>query len=72
MKAFVSAAFHGINRALAPFGVRLQRLHAPTRSFTLFFNHLKAIDFNVQTVIDVGVAFGTPGIYRSFPHAAIF
>src|SRR6266446_3257590 len=65
MKALVSAAFRWINCALAPFGVRLQRLHAPTRSFPLFFRHLKALNFDVQTVIDIGVAFGTPGIYRS-------
>ncbi|MBI3434490.1 MAG: FkbM family methyltransferase [Proteobacteria bacterium] len=72
MNALISAAFRGINHALAPFGVRLQRLDAPTRSFPIFFRHLKALDFNVQTVIDVGVAFGTPGLYRSLPHARYY
>jgi len=72
MKALISAALRGINGMLAPFGVRLQRLHAPSRSFPIFFHHLKALDFNVQTVIDVGVAFGTPGIYQSFPNARYF
>ena len=72
MKELVSTALRGVNQMLALFGVRLQRLHAPSRSFPIFFRHLKSLDFNVRTVIDVGVAFGTPGIYQSFPDARYF
>lgn len=41
----------------------------PTRSFTEYFNLLKKYGFNPGTVIDVGVADGTPEIYKSFPDA---
>ncbi len=72
MRAFISAAFQGINRALEIFGLRLLRTNAPVRSFGLFFKHLKSLGFDVRTVIDVGVAFGTPPIYQAFPRARYF
>jgi FkbM family methyltransferase len=72
MKALVSAVFHGLNRVIEPFGVRLLRTNAPTRSFSLFFKHIKSLGFDVRTVIDVGVAFGTPPIYAAFPNARYF
>lgn len=72
MKTFISAALRGVNRAIAPFGVRLMRNNAPTRSFALFFAHLRSLGFECRTVIDVGVAFGTPPIYDAFPDAKYF
>jgi FkbM family methyltransferase len=72
MKAFVSAAYRGINRVLEIFGLRLLRTNAPVRDFGLFFKHLKSLGFDIRTVIDVGVAFGTPPIYRAFPDAKYF
>jgi FkbM family methyltransferase len=72
MKAFVSAVFRCINRALAMLGLRLLRTNAPVRNFALFFKHLKSLGFEVRTVIDVGVAFGTPPIYDAFPRARYF
>src|SRR6201996_2394218 len=72
MRAFVSAAFQNINRVLEIFGLRLLRANAPVRSFGLFFNHLKSLGFDFRTVIDVGVAFGTPSIYQAFPRARYF
>jgi len=72
MKSIISAAFRGLNRGLEPLGLRMQRLHAPTRSFSAFFAHIGALDFHVKTVIDVGVAFGTQSIYDSFPKARYF
>jgi FkbM family methyltransferase len=72
MKAIVSTLFHGINNVIEPFGVRLLRTNAPTRSFSLFFKHIKSLGFDVRTVIDVGVAFGTPPIYAAFPTARYF
>jgi FkbM family methyltransferase len=72
MKTFVSAAFLGINRLLEMFGLRLLRTNAPVRNFRLFFNHLKSLGFEVKTVIDVGIAFGTSPIYDAFPQAKYF
>ena len=72
MKAFVSAGFRCINRVLEVFGLRLLRTNAPPRNFDLFFKHLKALGFEVRTVIDVGIAFGTAPIYDAFPRARYF
>lgn len=72
MKAFVSAAFRAVNRVLDLIGLRLLRTNAPVRDFRLFFKHLKSIGFDVRTVIDVGVAFGTSPIYDAFPRARYF
>lgn len=72
MKAFVSAAFQAINRVLEPIGLRLMRTNAPVRNFALFFKHLKSLGFEVKTVVDVGIAFGTSPIYDAFPRAKYF
>ena len=72
MKAFISAGFRYINNVLEIFGLRLMRTNAPVRSFGLFFKHLKSLDFDIRTVIDVGIAFGTPPIYQAFPRARYF
>ncbi len=72
MKAFVSAAFQAVNRALEPVGLRLMRTNAPVRDFRLFFKHLKSLGFDIRTVIDVGIAFGTSSIYDAFPRAKYF
>src|SRR6201994_463308 len=72
MRAFISTVFQGINHVLEIFGLRLLRTSAPVRSFGLFFKHLKSLGFDFRTVIDVGVAFGTPPIYEAFPRARYF
>src|SRR5215472_12019378 len=72
MKTFVSAVFGGINLLLEMLGLRLLRTNAPVRNFRLFFKHLKSLGFEVKTVIDVGVAFGTSSIYEAFPRAKYF
>ena len=72
MRAFISTVFQGINHVLEIFGLRLLRTNAPVRSFGLFFKHLKSLGFDFRTVIDVGVAFGTPPIYQAFPRARYF
>jgi FkbM family methyltransferase len=72
MRAFVSTVFQGINVVLEIFGLRLLRTNAPVRNFGLFFKHLKSLGFDCRTVIDVGVAFGTPPIYHAFPRARYF
>ncbi|WP_431204210.1 FkbM family methyltransferase [Bradyrhizobium betae] len=72
MRTFVSTVFRGINVVLESFGLRLMRTNAPVRSFGLFFKHLKSLGFEVRTVIDVGIAFGTESIYEAFPRAKYF
>lgn len=68
----VSVAFRLVNQALEIIGLRLLRTNAPVRNFGLFFKHLKSLGFDARTVIDVGVAFGTPAIYSAFPKAKYF
>jgi FkbM family methyltransferase len=72
MKAFVTAVFQAINDVLEIIGLRLMRTNAPVRNFGLFFKHLKSLGFEVRTVIDVGIAFGTSPIYDAFPRARYF
>src|SRR4030088_2420680 len=72
MKTVVSAVFRCVKHVLPIFGFRLLRTNAPARNFALFFKHLKSLGFEPRTVIDVGVAFGTPPIYDAFPHARYF
>ena len=48
------------------------RTNAPVRNFGLFFKHLKSLGFEVKTVIDVGIAFGTSPIYDAFPAREVF
>jgi FkbM family methyltransferase len=42
---------------------------SPTRTFTEFFDHVKAQGFVPKTVLDIGVARGTPPLYSAFPNA---
>jgi FkbM family methyltransferase len=72
MKAFLSAGFQAVNRILESVGLRLIRTNTPARTFGLFFKHLKSLGFEVKTVIDVGIAFGTSPIYDAFPRARYF
>src|SRR5260370_17284590 len=72
MKALVSAMFRAVNGVLEIIGLRLLRTNAPVRNFGLFFKHLKSLGFEVRTVIDVGIAFGTSPIYDAFPRARYF
>ena len=39
------------------------------RDGRVFFEHLNHVGFQPATIIDVGVANGTPDIYESFPDA---
>jgi len=44
----------------------------PNRNFEEFFNHLKKIGMSFNTVIDVGVAFGTYSLYEPNKGAQIY
>ena len=39
------------------------------RDMAQLLAHLKSLGFAPQTVIDVGVAYGTPPLYKAFPEA---
>ncbi len=42
------------------------------RKMTDVLAHLNAVGFRPKTIIDVGVAYGTPAIYQAFPDAYYF
>jgi FkbM family methyltransferase len=69
IRGLLSRGYAAINRVLRPLGLRLHKTHAPTRTFEDFFAHLRSLGMEFRTVIDVGVARGTPSIYRAFPRA---
>ncbi len=39
------------------------------RDFRAFITHLRSLDYAPETVLDVGVAWGTPELYEGFPTA---
>ncbi len=57
---------------LVRLGVRLVNSTRPTRNFKEFFAHLKHLGFTPQTVIDIGVAWGTPDLYEAFPASKFY
>jgi FkbM family methyltransferase len=69
MRKLLRFGFRTFNDVLRPLGFRLHKVHSPTRSFLDFFNHLRTLDHVAKTVVDIGVAHGTPAIYDAFPGA---
>jgi FkbM family methyltransferase len=57
-----------INRLLAPLGQMIAR-EASVPSFERFANHIRRAGLTPVTVFDIGVAEGTPWLYRAFPTA---
>jgi FkbM family methyltransferase len=68
MRKFLSALSNrsvaATERRNSPSGAR-----RPTRTFSEFFAHVKAMGFSPELCIDVGAAAGTPVIYTSVPDA---
>jgi len=58
-------------RARSP-GVKLVNSGRPTRNFAEFFSQLKKLQFIPGTIIDVGVAWGTPDLYEAFPASKFY
>lgn len=59
-------------KLFASFGLRICRLTTKTyydRSMGDFLEHLVQLGFDPRTVIDVGVAYGTPELYAKFPRS---
>lgn len=46
--------------------------HDQMREPEQLYAHLKSLGFDPKTVIDVGVAWGTPPLYEAFPRAYLF
>lgn len=61
-----------INRVAAIASLKVVTVGTPNRDFTAFFEHLRKLGIQFRTVIDVGVAFGTPAVYASNPGAKFF
>ena len=67
-----SYLFPIVNRMLSPLRLKLSTKNSPNRDFSQFITHLKKNNFDIQTVIDVGIAFGTPAFYKSLPKAKFY
>src|SRR5450755_65676 len=60
------------DNVLVHLGVRLVNSNRPTRNFKEFFSHLKTLGFTPKSVIDIGVAWGTPDLYEAFPASKFY
>jgi FkbM family methyltransferase len=61
-----------INRVAGLASLKVVTLGTPNRDFGAFFRHLERLGTRFRTVIDVGVAFGTPALYESHPDAKFY
>lgn len=61
-----------INAVLAPLSVRVVAASTPNRDFSDFIRHLRKLGLQPKTLIDVGVAQGTPGLYQELEGAALY
>jgi FkbM family methyltransferase len=57
------------NWFLSPLPIRLRGRGDPNRTFAEFVSHLRSLGIEFQTVIDVGVAYGTDSLYKCMPSA---
>jgi FkbM family methyltransferase len=72
MRRVLSLGLSLANALLQPLGLRLAKREAPTRSFADFFFHIKHLQQDFATIVDVGVATGTPALYDAFPRAKFY
>lgn len=70
--ALVHRVLPVINRLAAPSRLKVVTRNTPNRSFTEFLRHLARLDFAPKTIIDVGVAFGSPGLHEIIPGATYY
>lgn len=54
-----------INKVARLLSLRVVPRGTPNRDFTAFFEHLRKLNMQFATVVDVGVAFGSPALYAS-------
>ena len=72
MRRILQTVLAAANACIAPIGLRIATRSAPTRDFGAFIDHLRGVGIVPRTVVDVGVAFGTPKLYSSLPNAKFF
>ncbi|WP_019215583.1 class I SAM-dependent methyltransferase [Legionella tunisiensis] len=60
------------NRLLSPLNLKLSTKNTPNRDFGSFISHLKKLNFHIKTVIDVGIAYGTPALHKFLPEAKFY
>ena len=58
-----------LEMALVRFGYELKIIGNPVRGPREFFRYISSLGFEPRTVFDVGVGYGTPWLYKSFPDA---
>lgn len=66
------AIFPVINKLINPLSLSLRGKGDPNRTFYEFIDHLDRLNMKPRTVIDVGVAFGTPNLYRATIGAQLY
>ncbi|MBT8090377.1 MAG: FkbM family methyltransferase [Gammaproteobacteria bacterium] len=52
---------------LGTLGFRLVPANKPPRSMIEFLSHAKALGFHPSLIVDIGIADGTPEIYKAYP-----
>lgn len=60
---------HGLEVILKGHGYELKERTRPIRGPAEFFAHISRKGFHPRTIIDIGVAYGTPWLYDSFPES---
>lgn len=60
------------NRLLSPLNLKLSTKNTPNRDFGSFIGHLKRLNYHIKTVIDVGIAYGTPALHKFLPEAKFY
>lgn len=61
-----------INRVLRIFSLKLVTSRTPNRNFEEFFRHLRNLNYQIKTVIDVGVGNGTESLYKGVGSAQYY
>ena len=61
-----------INKIACLVSLKVVTRHTPNRDFSAFFAHVRRLGFEFASVIDVGVAFGSPTLYASTPKAKFY
>lgn len=69
MFKWIKGILAGVNKMLAPWGFQISRRSTTRKTMAEALQHVARIGFIPQTVIDVGVAYGTVELYEAFPHA---
>jgi FkbM family methyltransferase len=61
-----------INLVARRLALKVVPLRTPNRNFEDFFRHVRRLGMEFKTVVDVGVAFGSPALYASMPNAKFY